>query len=248
MDRRPGFALAFSYTLEFVKQSGMPIIVEPHWTLAYPPFVERLDMEAVWRRCHEGRLFGETVWLLSPTDMVFHLCLHLIHKADWTPLLWWIELDRLIRLDSARIDWSLMHQICRQAGIEGLVAHVLARVQAHFETPLPALFVQDIIRSDKMDPVSPLTDRLYRLLGDHTGVDGRESLAFLLMLPGLRAKGRYLRGILFPSRKFMQQEYGVRPWPVMWFNYAVRMLYFLWQGIKGLATLLRPAPASRSSL
>ena len=43
-DRRPGFAQAFSYTWEFFKTEPVPMIVEPHWSIAYPPFVERLDM------------------------------------------------------------------------------------------------------------------------------------------------------------------------------------------------------------
>ncbi len=46
MDRRPGFASAFSYTFKFFVERSFMVIVEPHWTIAYPPFADRLDMEA----------------------------------------------------------------------------------------------------------------------------------------------------------------------------------------------------------
>src|SRR5262249_45364882 len=51
VDRRAGFAREFSYTLEFIRDG---VIVEPHWTLAYPPFVDALDMARVWARCRPG--------------------------------------------------------------------------------------------------------------------------------------------------------------------------------------------------
>ena len=59
MDRRPGFASAFSYTLKFFVERSVMVIVEPHWTIAYPPFADRLDMEAVWSRCVPARVVGE---------------------------------------------------------------------------------------------------------------------------------------------------------------------------------------------
>lgn len=58
IDRRPGFAQAFSYTLEFFKDQPGSVIVEPHWTIAYPPFADRVDMGQVWKRCVRGRVVG----------------------------------------------------------------------------------------------------------------------------------------------------------------------------------------------
>src|SRR5439155_357127 len=125
IDRRPGFAREFSYTLELARDAHGGVVVEPHWTLAYPPFADALDMERVWARCRRGR------------------------------------------------------------------------------------------------------------------VDGRESLALLFALPGLRRRARYAAALLFPSPRFMAVEYGVTGRGGLALAYGRRARHVLWEGVKGTARLLR---------
>src|SRR5206468_3425578 len=98
IDRRPGFAREFSYTLELARDAHGGVVVEPHWTLAYPPFADALDMERVWARCRRGRVVGEPALLLAPEATLLNLCLHLVHKAPDVPLLWRLDFHRLVRL------------------------------------------------------------------------------------------------------------------------------------------------------
>jgi hypothetical protein len=84
-DRRPGFARAYSYTLELYTEGPLPVIVEPHWTLAYPPLADAIDMAAVWSRCVPGGAAGAPCLALSSEDLLFHLALHLMH-ADAAPV------------------------------------------------------------------------------------------------------------------------------------------------------------------
>ncbi len=231
VDRRPGFARAYSYTLELVKRGPHPFVVEPHWTLAYPPFVDAVDMPGVWRRAARGRAVGVEAWLLGREDTLLNLCLHAAHRDD-APLLWLYEIDRLARRDVA---WREIVARSRTAGVEGLVAMVLARVRGLFDTPVAedALAVPGSARAPARRP------RLLALLAAGASVDGKESLALFLALPGLRARLRYVLALLFPAPAFMRLHYDVRRRDEVARAYAGRLARFAWEALKGLLRLAR---------
>src|SRR5205085_9920132 len=135
VDRRAGFAREFSYTLELARGG---VVVEPHWTLAYPPFADALDMERVWARCRPGRVAGEPAVLLSAESVLLNLCLHLIHKAPDVPLLWLLDIDRLIRCEAGAIDWDELIALTRSACVEHQVGAALRDVVDLLGTPLPS--------------------------------------------------------------------------------------------------------------
>src|SRR5574337_904267 len=118
LDHRFGFAQTFSYTLEFFKDQRGRVIVEPHWSIAYPPFVDRVEMDAVWKRCVWGRVVGVDTWLLGRADLLLHLCLHAIHQGKSAPLLWFYEIDRLLRHELTVLDWRQVVFIARETGLE----------------------------------------------------------------------------------------------------------------------------------
>lgn len=230
VDRRRGFAREFSYTLELVKDLHGGVIVEPHWTLAYPPFVDALDMERVWAACRPGRVAGVDTLLLAPEALLLNLCLHLVHKAPDVPLLWLLDIDRLVRREGGDLDWQELVALARGAGVEGQVRAALQRVAATFATPLPS-GVLDALAPSGPAPLDPL-------LGGEAGVDGRESLALFFALSGVRRRARYVAALLFPSPRFMALEYGLTRRCHLAPAYARRVSYFAWQALKGTARLL----------
>lgn len=205
LDRRPGFARAFSYTLEFLKDRHGGLVVEPHWTLTYPPFVDRIDMEGVWERCVRGRVVGVDTWLLGREDLLLHLCLHLAHRGGTAPLLWAYELDRLVRLEGEALDWSRVLSVARQGELQFLLSPVLGQVKTLFAAPVPEPVLGQLTR----EVPRSLEGRLARLLAGASGVDGTESLAAFFALKGFRTRLRYACGLLFPSPEFMRTRYGL---------------------------------------
>jgi hypothetical protein len=230
MDRRPGFASAFSYTLKFFVERSVMVIVEPHWTIAYPPFVDRVDMEAVWGRCVPARVIGEQTLSLGREDLLVHLCLHLIHRDD-APFLWVYELDRYLRQESDAMGWDLVLSVSREVGVEQLVGYALNEAIAQFGTPVPA----DVI--DSLDGHSGQTRPLAQRLVETSKVDGVESLATFFAVKSLGAKFRYARALLFPQPSFMMLEYGLTHRFQLPTTYVRRFCWLSWQASKGLASL-----------
>lgn len=251
IDRRPGFARQYSYTLEFFREMPPSLLVEPHWTLAYPPFCERLDMDAVWNRCVQGRIGDMNTVLLHPDDLVLHLCLHLMHKREEAPLLWWYELDRLIRLDQRTLGWHRLLQTAREAGVLGLVSEIMTRLVAEFDTPIPEMALAELYRCMEV-PIGGGGERyldahLTSLLKRHGSVDGRESLAQFLTIPGLAAKCRFAFAMLFPTPDFMKLQYGYTVDRPLAYWYLYRLAFLFREAAKGIMSLLRHLPARHSS-
>ncbi len=233
VDRRAGFAQAFGNTLEFYKDRHGWIVVEPHWTIAYPPFVDRVDMERVWRRCVRGQVVGVETWLLSPEDLLLHLCLHLTHRDAAAPLLWFYEIDRLVRREQEAFDWSQFVSTAREARVELLLAQTLGRVRALFGTPLPDRVLDQLATA----PRTSVEGRFVRLLAGAPDVDGKESLAIFFTLKGAQTKLKYALALLFPSPEFMRLEYGVTSGAQVCLAYIRRFFYFIREGSRGIAKL-----------
>lgn len=244
MDRRSGFAQAFSYTLEFFRDRHGWIIIEPHWTITYPPFVDRVDMDRVWQRCVRGRVVGVETWLLGQEELLLHLCLHLAHGDGNAPLLWSYDLDRLLRQGQEAFDWSRVLSFARDARLEFLLSQALGEVQALLATPIPDQVLTQLTRP----PSTSVEGRMVRLLGTGSHLDGKESLAVLFTLRGFQAKVRYALALLFPSPEFMRIQYGLSSRRCLGLAYFRRFCRLSRECLRGVVKLLFPLPRPQPPL
>lgn len=241
MEHRPGFAESFSYTLEFVKDRHGWIVVEPHWTLAYPPFTEVLDMEQVWSRCHRGPVAGIDTWRLSDEDLLVHLCCHILHQGDKTPLLWWYELDLLIRQTQASLNWDTITTTAERSGQSLLVSEVLEALRERFQSPIPHSTLTRLTAQSSRAPLATLLVHAPRL-------SGREEFAQFVSLPGFLAKLRYALGLLCPAPDYMIRRYGVRSHTQLGIAYATRLLHLFWEGLRWSGALLTAACSTKAPI
>ncbi len=236
VDRRPGFAEAYSYTLEFVKDRHGWITLEPHWTVAYPPFMDVINMDGVWSRCRRGTIAGGETWFLSKEDLLINLCWHLHHKGADAPLLWWHELDLLLRRHASAIDWPRLLSTVGRGAHAGLFADVLTTLSREFYSPVPAQAITELNKS-----VSTPTHRSARIFTGPLTVDGVESLAQFFAIKGVRTRAAYAWSLLVPSREFMIRHYGVETPGRLSLRYGLRGLTLAWSAAKGLLNMFLPA-------
>lgn len=250
-DHRPGFAQAFSYTLEFFKDRHGWVIVEPHWSIAYPPFTDRVDMDMVWKRCGRGQVVGVDTWFLGCADLLVHLCLHLIHQGKNTPLLWFYELDRLLRQETTAPDWTEVVSLTRETGLELFIAEVLGKVKILFDSPIPDHVLSPLRAQPPLHPAWEVTksleNRIMGLLTNASPLQGPEEFAMLFTIKGLRAKVRYAFALLFPSPQFMLLRYGLSSRRQLALCYLTRFVRLSWEGLKGISGLLLSSRTSRQA-
>src|SRR4030095_9099088 len=117
------------------------VLLDLHWDIArYLRFdsVVRVDHEGLWNRAlplvlAEGRRLA-----LCPEDMLLHLVLHLTLGSDFARVLWYADIDALIRRHAAELDWRRVADEARRWRIGALLDWTLGVVSASFGTPLPA--------------------------------------------------------------------------------------------------------------
>ena len=222
IEQRPGFAQKFSYATSFVMMTPAPQCIDVHWTLAYPPYHDQIDIEGVWRRAEQRDFDGVAGWSISPPDLVIHLCAHWLHKGGRGPLLWLVELDRFIRHNQDP-DWSFVRQLAHSSGQWPIVRKTLAELRNLFETPLPADWL------DLSSVPLPGTSALPAALVDASFSNGPpEEWAQLVSLPALSAKVRYVVSLLWPSPEYMRWRYAVcNPMALVW-AYLRRPVMLAW--------------------
>jgi putative nucleotidyltransferase-like protein len=238
MEHRPGFASSFSYTLEFVKDRHGWVVVEPHWTLAYPPFAKSLDMEQVWTRCRKGHVAGLGTLLLGDEDLLAHQCFHVLHHGEKAPLLWWYELDLLIRQTGTSLDWSAVAGIVKRAGQAFFVTEVLETLRGQFQTPIPPSALANLA-------VRTSVSLMMRLMVHAPYLDGREEFSQLVFMRGIHAKARYALGLLFPTPAYMIRRYGVNTRIKLATAYVTRLFHLGWEGLRWMYALLSAAFAAK---
>jgi len=239
---RMGFAQTFYYTLEFFKERHGTILVEPHWSIAYPPFVNRVDMDAVWGRSVKGFVADREISQLCLADLFLHLCYHLMHWRERAPLLWFYELDQIARLVEAAGKWPQVIALAQQADQTFLVAQVAEDLRSLFFTPIPAPSPSQLARHGQTQPGQSLSrwiaGQAEQLLAGECHLRGREQFALLVRLPDWRAKLRYASALLFPTPDFMRSRYGPSGWGTLSFRYLARLLRLSWEGLQWLVSLL----------
>ncbi len=74
--------LTHHHLVPFTKRGAPPI--EIHWSITPPNSPFKLDMDELWERAERATIAGAPVLLLSPEDLLLHLCLHVSFNHEFT--------------------------------------------------------------------------------------------------------------------------------------------------------------------
>jgi len=117
--RLRGFAPegAFDPVAEQTISHGVPMVrtgglrVDLHWTLVGPRDCTRFgpkDLDEIWSRAKPGNVGGVSVLLLSPTDLLLHLCMHAAvgHRFSSIGLRSFLDMTLVVERYKEAIDWE----------------------------------------------------------------------------------------------------------------------------------------------
>lgn len=244
-EHRPGFLETYSYSLEFIHpQHGL--VVEPHWTLAYAPFIDTAAMEPVWARARKQQWAGIDTWTLSHEDLLLHLCLHLHHKGQQAPLLWFYELDAVIRRHGATLDWNIFMNQVQIMEQTGSIADVLTLLNGEFCSPIPDTVVRQLTEQRQNHSVLPSSIVRHQIL-TRSSLSGREEFALLCSLPTLRQQLQYLSTLLFPSPQYMTQRHGASTRMSLIGFYIARIFHIGAEGLRCAVVWIGTIVTTRSN-
>lgn len=211
--RTPGEAQeseeAFRSFLHFVRDSA---IIDLHWEIAHYTRFEgsvRVDHPGLWRRAHPLAVGPARGLTLSPEDMLLHLVLHLTLGSEFGRLIWFTDIDALLRHHAGALDWEKLLEEASRWRIRGVLAYTLMIVHESLGSPLPRQILPQL-----------LPGRLRRLVLNCVMEtswppslrgqlnDIRSYVAETLLMDRLRDVLRVIWGSLFPSRTWVRLHYA----------------------------------------
>ena len=212
--------------------------IDLHWHLArYLRFegIVEVDHDGLWRRARAFATSGGRSLALGPEDLVLHLVLHLTLGSDFARVLWYADIDAVLRHFEAELDWD---RVIAEAGrwrIRALVGWALGVVHRSFGAPVPPRVLQELAQ-DRLRRAA-----VTRCIGSSvppslgTGLaDARVYPAQTLLMDRAADTLRVLRWTFFPSRPWLRLHYELdSPWQIPIFR-AVHPLRVCWLAAKQL--------------
>lgn len=116
--------------------ANTPTIVELHADLLQLGLPTRC-LATLWDHPQPVTIHGVRALALAPEHQLLHLCVHL-HTHGYSRLIWFKDLDLLLRRYGQAMDWALVSTLARDEGVSTSVHHALALLAALLDTPIPA--------------------------------------------------------------------------------------------------------------
>ena len=162
-----------------------------------------LDDQGLWERAQSVCLAGVGARTLGPEDQILHLCLHLAGHYLAAPQ----SLRDIAQVSSVcRIDWSLFVRLAQDAGAAtACFAGLFAAVRL-LGTPIPSTVLDALAPRSARRRLEQIAEER---AADVTEAD-TERLRFPLLwhlLGNSQARGRALRQIIVPSRRWLITHY-----------------------------------------
>jgi hypothetical protein len=218
-----GFEQEFGTEACFIRPDASRLVVEPHWHVFNSPYyAKKIPVEWFWQHTAPIDIRGRQAKMLSPTAALLHQAVHFYAHHTETGLLPLYDIARLLTRWRDRIDWDDLMGTARAFGLLWVVQDVLRDLSEIWQVSLPA---QISAAADAAGGIRTVDiharSRYVHHVEDFGSVAGR------------KARILYLWKLLFPSKLYLRQRYGMRDDRLAVVFYGYRMIRCL-AGILGL--------------
>jgi hypothetical protein len=230
------------------------IKVEIHWTIFDERFPFHINMDDLWNRTHPITLAQAPAFVLSPEDLILHLCLHTVVHAYELRVAYEMrlrmlcDLGEVVRRFGAALDWQEIGTRARQWGAVRAVYVVLRLARELLEVPVPADWLASLRLQDFSEHHFDLArEQILVERNDVKALQGSVYLPKLLESNGLGNKVEMIRNRLLPARELMALKYPApaHSWRI-YLYYPVRWVELLRHYGLSAWHLLRGDPGTRS--
>jgi len=185
------------------------LTVEIHWALLPADLPFDIDMDGQWQRSRKEIIGTVEVAVLSPEDLLLHLCLHASHHLFEIWLKPFCDISATIRHYGEEIDWDQVRIRSTQAGINNAVYLTLQLARELLGAAVPVEFLA-AIKPDDFDGrfIAMARERIFE--SEERSVDGLSLAPNVAQLFGsqrLLDKAKLFLNRVFPCREEMTRMY-----------------------------------------
>ncbi len=185
-----------------IKRDGTGPSVEIHWNLLDNPYyATRLAADSLIGRSIETSAADVNANVLRPEDQIIHLCCHNVyhHKSAFARSL--VDIGFVVAKYGDDIRWADIMARSVESDTRMAVRLTLDSAASDWYAPIPQSVLEEINSWQ-----STARERFY-MTSQASGYS--RALRTLSALPGTRARLTYIKGQLFPDRKYLEWRYGL---------------------------------------
>lgn len=215
--------------------------IDLHWSIARPTAPFDVDLDGMWERAVPARIAGSEALVLSPEDLLLHLCLHasfdhqfrLGLRACW-------DILEAVRHHRGAIDWDELARRAQRWGIGRYVYVTLHLVRELLAADIPLARIA-VLEPPGFAPEVLMWARTCVFTPESDAASVSPSMAELWTSRPLAAKLTVLRHTFYPSRGALGRIYQTSPdstriylyYPLRWADLLLRYgrhAWGLWRG------------------
>jgi hypothetical protein len=220
------------HLLPFVKKGAFPI--EIHRTIDESGQFE-IDVEGLWERARPARIAGVEALVLSPEDLLLHLCLHTAFQHGFrVPLRQICDLAAAVQHYGPELDWQGLVRAAETAGLSKVCYYALAVAESLLGAGVPAEALAALQVSGGEERMVAVIREYLLVHPSHRAPGGIKKM---IQARGARERLKsFLQGV-FPSPARLREIYSLAPgskavygyYPVRLWDLLVRRGGFLAQ-------------------
>ena len=224
----------FGCDLHYVINEGH--VLEIHWHIARKTGNDRYTrilIDELWKRALPARIADVDTLVLSPEDLLLHLCIHL-PRHRYNRLIWFCDIAEVVR--QGDVDWDRLVETAKECRAMAYMYYGL-----HFTDDLLGRGVPERVL-DELKP-SCFERKVFGsiprdLLPDKKNVLQINPMLKMFLIDRTQDRFRYLGEYLFPPVGVLARSYSVSESSArVYFYYIVHPLHLGVKGVKRLLTI-----------
>jgi hypothetical protein len=219
------------------------VSIEIHIKLHRKSEKYNLKLDEIWKNAVPITICNAPALTLNDTDLLIYLCLHLDKhfKNGHVQFTCFNDITNLLDKYAETIIWEDFVKSCVSYKCESIVFKYFVLVNKYMNASLPTEIVEKYNSYLTNNDEQLFLKYLNGFQGIASGVSGH--LVSIKKLNTITLKIKYVLDIIFPSRKFMIEKYGLAPNPLKGTFWWLWYPYRWWVGVKGVFKLiLAPNP------
>jgi len=229
-----------SHLAAYTKPGGVRIEIHPVIEIPTSPF--KIDVDGLWERARPAMIAGVKVMVLSPEDLMLHLCIHASFHHHFTMgLRPFCDISEILRYYRNEIDWAQVQSRARQWGAGKCVYLTLYIAGDLLDAAVPDT-VLNALKPDDLDPeiIMRVREQIFTDQAMDANVCIASPLARMWGADRLRDKVTVCLKNAFLSPRALAKLYPVSPFSKwIYFYYPLRLKYLLRQHGRTAWRLLR---------
>jgi hypothetical protein len=192
----------------FLYHSDFNLYLEVHCSIIAEKSPFSIDVEALWQRARVEKTRDDEIMVLSPSDLLIHLCLHICYDDLFHRGLQYLyDIIEVIRYYGDEMDWGLIKKHSAVSKADRCVYVTLILLKEIFEEPLP----DDLLNQLKPDYfkneiLHQFKERLFKLNSEPYENKAQLFIHEFREMKSAKDKREAILNIIFPWREFVRKE------------------------------------------